>query len=136
LTLNESAVAIRAEIMTVLASWAGLILAERADVTARPERDVRELADFVRANTDWLAGHSAGAEAVAEFRDLVRRAERVSGTEQPARVEVGPCDVDGCGQQVYARFGAGTSAEVSCPSGHVRRPDEWLLLAHGARSRT
>jgi hypothetical protein len=116
--------------MTVLASWAGLVVEER-DVFRSPERDVLVLAEFLGAHLDWLAEHFAAADLAAEIETLVRAAEDTISPDPGVRVELGRCDEAGCGAVVSATLrGRGGIAPqvIRCDGGHVWPPKRWLIL--------
>jgi len=132
ISLNDDAVAIRTEIMTVLASWAGLIVHERR--VCRPlRRDINALTDFLAAHLDWLAEHPAAGDAAAEITTLVRPAADAISSDTTVRVELGPCDRTGCGGVVSVTVNGGgtpTPDLMSCDGGHTLQPQEWLMLKY------
>jgi len=129
ISLNEGIVAARATVLAVAASWAGLVADERATAT-RPHRDVADLSRFLLAHLDWLAGHAAVGDAVAELGQAVTAAEAEGVHHAGARQELGACSEPGCTGLVYATVGAAADPSgVGCDQGHRWRPNEWLLLA-------
>jgi hypothetical protein len=132
INLNAAAVAIRTDMITVLASWAGLIVDERR--VPRPRRrDVRSLADFLVRHLDWLAGHSAAGDAAAEIAALVRAAEDTISPDRAVRMELGPCDLSGCGRVISVTVrgdGDPTPSTIRCEGGHMLPPRRWLMLKH------
>jgi hypothetical protein len=132
ISLNDAAVTIRTEMVTVLASWAGLVVEER-QVGRPPGRDVRALAKFLGVHVGWLAEHAAAADAAAEIAALVRAAEDMLAPETTVRVELGPCGLRGCGGVVSVIVGRGGDLApkmVKCDGGHIWPPRQWLLLKH------
>jgi hypothetical protein len=132
ISLNDSAVAIRTEMMTVLASWAGLVVDER-DVPRPLRRDVHALTDFLVLHLDWLALHPAAGELAAEIATLVRSAEDTISPDTAVRVELGPCNRSGCDGVVSVVVGGDvepTPNLMSCDGGHALPPQQWLMLKH------
>ncbi|MFC0107989.1 hypothetical protein [Kibdelosporangium aridum] len=122
LPLRAAAFDARARILGVLASWAGLVSAER-EVPA-PRRTVPELARFLAAHRDWLAGHPGGADFVAELSELVASASEV--LQEPGHtVLTGHCPIDGCQAPVRIKP---SGAAVRCEAGHELQPMQWLVL--------
>jgi hypothetical protein len=66
----------RAAIRAVLATWAHVVVAERA--VPRPARSVASLASFLHEHVDWLGAHPAAAEITAEIGALVSPSARVT----------------------------------------------------------
>jgi hypothetical protein len=132
ISLNDGAVAIRTEMMTVLASWAGLVVDERS--VPRPlRRDIHALTDFLLTHIDWLAQHAAAGELAAEIGTLVRSAEDTISPDTAVRVELGPCNRSGCDGVVSVVIGGDvepTPNLMSCDSGHALPPQQWLMLRH------
>jgi hypothetical protein len=128
-TLNESIVGARSDMLAVLASWAGLIVDERP-VYIRPRRTTGELSRFLLEHLRWLAGHPAAADAATEIADVVRTAEELTSVRPASRLELGTCGEAGCGGMVTASVGpAADPSSIGCDRGHAWRPNEWLLLA-------
>jgi hypothetical protein len=127
LALNGAAVAARADIVAVAASWAGLIADERP-VATRPSRRIADLSLFLLLHLDWLACHAAAADAVTEFARVVAAAKAVLDPEDVRQVDLGECDVPGCSGTLRVVFG-GRSSGVSCDRGHTRQASEWLSVA-------
>jgi hypothetical protein len=132
ISLNAAAVAVRTEMMTVLASWAGLVVDELR-IRPAPGRDVRALADFLGGHVDWLAVHPAAADAAGEIAALVRSAEDMISPDAPSRVELGPCARAGCGSVVslvVEKRGDQAQKMIKCDDGHVWPPQQWLVLRY------
>ncbi len=121
--LHQGALDARSRVLTVLASWSGLVVGERGGPGPRL-REVDALVRYLLANLDWLLAHAAAADFEAEVREVARAARRVGGTEEHRR-EVGACAT--CGSRVWA----GRSA-VRCERGHDLPVREWLLLGGAA----
>jgi hypothetical protein len=135
-SINEAAVRARSEILSTLASWSALVRDERP-VSVSLQREVAPLATFLRSHLDWLAAHPAAREFVDELEETAAMAQRVVHPEVTRTIEVGKCEQQGCGHPVYATFRAEngrSSPLVSCRSGHVLGPREWLLLHHNAQA--
>jgi hypothetical protein len=131
--LNESAVAVRSDIVAILASWAGLIVAERA--VAKPvRRDVAMLAGFVARHLDWLFAHPAAADFADEVTALAKLARRTAQPGAQIHLELGKCVRPGCESTLFATThgdgGVALTGHVRCDSGHVWEAHQWLPLAH------
>ncbi|UKD56965.1 MULTISPECIES: helix-turn-helix domain-containing protein [Amycolatopsis] len=120
LPFREAAFDARSRILGVLASWAGLVAAERH--VPAPRRNVPELVRFLAAHRDWLAGHPGGADFLDELSDLVSSATAALDDPRPA-VPVGSCPVGGCRAPVHLRP---ATATVACEAGHDLPPADWL----------
>lgn len=132
ISLNDAAVATRTEMLTVLASWAGLVVDER-NVPRPLRRDVHALTSFLLTQLDWLAQHAAAGELAAEIAALVRSAEDTISPDTAVRVELGPCNRSGCAGVVSVVVGGDdepTPNLMSCDSGHALPPQQWLMLKH------
>jgi hypothetical protein len=110
--LNTAAVEVRAEILTVLASWSGLVVQERRAST--PDRDVELLAGFLLTHTEWLAVHPAADELTAEIARVERAARRVAHGERVRSMAVGPCVVPACGGELTAAVRPDHGTRVQC----------------------
>jgi hypothetical protein len=130
LALDDAVVSFRAAVMSVLASWCGLVVQERP-VSVAPRRRVAELAGFLTVHLDWLAAHPAAGDAAAEIQELAEKAEIAVNPNPLTKLVVGLCDRPGCASSVHAIVGVRDwiPDRVCCDSGHVWRPHEWLLLA-------
>jgi hypothetical protein len=132
ISLDEAVVSARSDIVSVLASWAGLVVDERR-VSAPPQRQVADLAVFLSSHLEWLAAHPAAGDAVTEIHEVVKNVEAVVQPSPLLTLELGPCDRPGCESRVHVTLRAKDSlpqSRVCCESGHVWRPSEWLLLGH------
>lgn len=139
LPLNETAMAVRADILTLLASWAGLVAMERGlGPEQRPARNVDALCAFLGHQVTWLAAHPAAADFVEETARLAQRARSCATRDGQARIEIGRCVVSGCDAPVHALTNAdaaATGTSVSCAAGHRWPPSHWILLAKRLRVR-
>jgi hypothetical protein len=132
ISLNVPAVKLRTEMLTILASWAGLVVDERP-VGRPPGREVCALATFLRAHLEWLAEHPAAADAAAEIAALVGDAKKLLAPDAAERTELGPCRKAGCGGivSIVARgVGGDSSKTIECDGGHVLPPEQWLMLKY------
>jgi hypothetical protein len=130
LALNETILAVRSDIVAVLAAWAGLVVNEGA-VPGPAARTADALPEFLSAHLDWLLAHTAAADFVEELTDLMKAARRAVRTDPDALQHLGPCARSGCASSMYAvthRQGSPTG-HVRCDSGHEWQPHQWLLLA-------
>lgn len=133
LSLNQTAVSVRSDIVVILASWAGLIASERG--VARPaRRDVGVLAAFVTVHLDWLLTHPAAADFAEEVTALAKAARRAAQPGDRIHLELGQCIRPGCESMMFATThgdgGISLTGLVRCESGHVWKAHQWLPLAH------
>lgn len=119
INLDDAAVTARSDIMSVLASWAGLVADE---VGSRPRRDVDDLAAFLIRQLPWLAAHPACQSARREIAGLVAAAERVVGDDLERTL--GPCEHPGCAHPLIVTVGG----RVGCAAGHQLPPHRWLMF--------
>jgi hypothetical protein len=132
ITLDEAVVSSRATMVSVLTAWCVLVVQERP-VSVAPRRLVVELAGFLTVHLDWLAAHPAAGDAAAEIQELAEQAQAAIQPNRLTELKLGPCVRPGCVSSVRITVGArdGVSPDrVSCDSGHVLRPHEWLLFDH------
>ncbi|MGY1683325.1 hypothetical protein [Geodermatophilus sp. SYSU D01176] len=131
LSLDEDVLAIRSEMLTVAASWAGLV-AEQRPVAKRPDRQLSKLSRFLLTQLDWLSRHPAATDAAEEIGRVARAAEEVVEFNLSRRLELGACDREDCSAVVYATVGTSSSL-VACGRGHTWPPHKWMALAHRLR---
>ncbi|WNV86433.1 hypothetical protein [Umezawaea sp. Da 62-37] len=128
ITLDDTAVAVRSDVLDALVSWSALVSAERG-APGPGGRSVPRLVEFLTGQLDWLLGHGAGPDFVGEVADLVAAAKAVLEPDPVKRRELGPCGEPGCAHVVLATLRAGKVAEVACAAGHTWSPGRWLLLS-------
>lgn len=76
IVLGDDAVAARAGVLELLASWSALVADERS--VRRPAgRDPRGLARFLLTNLGWLLAHPAAADFVEELSRATSHARRL-----------------------------------------------------------
>jgi hypothetical protein len=130
LHLNEASVNTRSDIISVLATWSGMVVEERS-LTRPIGRDVAGLAAFLTRHLDWLLAHPTApyfADEVATMTATARRASR----PPVQRLPLGYCVEEGCDASLYAAgiaADARSQAQVRCEAGHMWQAHEWLLLA-------
>lgn len=131
ISLNDAAFTARSDILSVLASWSGLVVDEYP-VAAAPRRQVDTLAKFLSAHLDWLTAHPAAGSLAAEIHDVAVKAAAAVEPNPRAQLELGPCAQAGCESTVHVTMRADNfaPAHVSCGAGHVWQPHEWLRLGH------
>lgn len=128
--VSDALVTIRSDLLSTLASWSGMVAAERG-VIAPNQLDVRQLATFLAIHFTWLTAHPAAPDLVDELTALTQAARSVVVPHDSVRVEVGRCDQPSCGRSVYAeRYGVEDQIPywVGCDAGHTWPPDRWTLL--------
>jgi hypothetical protein len=130
LLIDEAVATVRSTTISVLASWAGMVAAERA--VPGPEREVRSLAAFLAEHVDWMAAQVTAGDLSGEISRLAASARRVAHFEPARRVSLGTCVHDACDSPMYAKLGAeedgGVPWRIACKAGHVWPPDQWPLL--------
>ncbi|MEU9987618.1 hypothetical protein AB0E10_12530 [Streptomyces sp. NPDC048045] len=131
---NTAAADVRSSIMSVLASWAGLIAEERG--VAAPQRQVVGLARFLHENIPWLSVHSAAHDLIEELTTLTRLARRASDSRSVRVIPVGTCVRAGCTGRLHAvvKVVPGTQAkpsEIRCSAdrAHWWACSEWAALS-------
>ena len=135
LCLNEASVNARLGIISVLASWSGMVAEERR-LTRSPRRDVADLVAFLFRHLDWLLAHPAGPYFGDEVAAMTATARRAHLSDPVLRLPLGRCVEEGCDGGLFATRtaeGAPSSVEVRCEAGHVWRCHEWLALARQLR---
>jgi hypothetical protein len=125
IVLREPAVRIRSDILGVLASWCGLVTAERG-VPGPDELSIPRLSTFVLVHFGWLTAHPAGADFTDELIALAERAREVLQPEPVAELELGPCAHPGCGLPL--RADSRPAKLIRCEAGHEWPPERWVLL--------
>ncbi|MPZ81264.1 MAG: hypothetical protein GEV28_13035 [Actinophytocola sp.] len=74
--LTDTVVAIRSDILGVLASWCGLVTGERG-VTGPDELSIRRLTSFLAIHLSWLTEHTAAPDFADELAELASTARDV-----------------------------------------------------------
>lgn len=102
---NTAAADARTSIVSVLRSWASLVVDERqvgmppvavtgaaaGGVAGAAVGGVARLAEFLIRHSGWLTSHGAAGELSDEVATLVRQAQRVIDPSQLRRVPIGDC---------------------------------------------
>jgi hypothetical protein len=129
IVLRDEVVAVRSDILGVLASWCGLVTSERG-VPGPDELAVSHLSTFVLVHFGWLTAHPAGADFTDELTALAERARAALTPEPVAKpLPLGPCPRPGCGWTVRAE--GHPPRRIRCEAGHELPPHQWLLLRGG-----
>ncbi|WP_222851160.1 helix-turn-helix domain-containing protein [Phytoactinopolyspora mesophila] len=132
--LNQAALSAREDIMSILASWAGLVVDER-ELSSRPERSVRSLSEFLLTQLDWLSDHPAAGDLVSEIHEVATAAQRVMEPDASVRLQIGPCherDCDGTAH-VTTRSQMPADYQVRCTYSQERRLADVAGPAAGVR---
>jgi hypothetical protein len=129
IVLRDSVVALRSDILGVVASWCGLVTGERG-VEGPNELALRRMAGFLAVHVQWLCGQPVAPDLVDELSSLVTRVHDVLRPEAGFRVAAGTCLYPGCGRTVHAEshHRSAKPYAVTCENGHVWEPGDWLLL--------
>jgi hypothetical protein len=132
LPFNATAADARTQMITVLASWSGLV-AERRSV-APPERTVVALTAFLLRHLNWLACDPGVADAAGELASLVQAGRRVAYFEPVRQVQLGRCMEPCCPGQLTAFLPPGgppSGAEIRCSvkPEHRWRDTGWRTLS-------
>jgi hypothetical protein len=124
--LGEPAVAVRAEILAVLASWCGRVVGERR-VSGPDEPDIRGYVGFLGIHLHWLCRHPAAPDLVDDLARLSASVGAVLRPETGFRAVVGSCPYPECERPVHteAYLEGGEPYEVACEAGHVWAPGRW-----------
>jgi hypothetical protein len=132
IALNEAVVTVRTTILGVLASWCGLVSAERG-VTGPDELSIRRLTTFLSIHLTWLTEHTSAPDLVDELMAITASAHEVLRPRSGGAVTLGPCARPGCAELVRAEgyVEGGSPYRVTCAAGHVWAPDQWLLMWGG-----
>ncbi|TDD88374.1 hypothetical protein [Actinomadura rubrisoli] len=146
---DESASKAAADLLAILAAWAGVVAVETGLTTWQPTilgpwcrrcqhpscsigrppvlppATIAGLAAWLRPRVGWLRHHHDAQRALEEIGDAVRDARRA--IDRPAeKLYAGPCDE--CGEDMYGRVGARI---VECPPCElvyeVEARRQWLL---------
>lgn len=134
---NAAAADVRAEILSILGSWSGMVVHERC-VTA-PRRTVSALAKFLGKHVNWMAAHVTATEATEEVAELVWSARRVAYPNHVRRVPIGACVEVGCAGELVAFVrpeGPQHPAEISCDTDpcHSWLGHQWIQLSRRMRT--
>ncbi len=153
LPLNLAAGDARAQLLAVLAEWAGMVADERgirppgawglcemphgfigpANRVYRYRSDAVATAGYLRRHLDWLCAHPAAGDLCAEVGDLVHIADKAAYPDPPRRRLLGPCVVVGCGGLITANvyLDRPERSAVVCdvePEAHRWGRDRWHEL--------
>jgi hypothetical protein len=133
IALNEAVVTVRTDILGVLASWCGLVSAER-DVPGPDELGIRQLTTFLSIHLGWLGEHPSAPDLVDEVTEIARSAQELLRPPTGRPLTLGQCARPGCEELVRAEGHADGEPvyRLSCAAGHAWAPDEWLLLWGGS----
>jgi len=137
IVLDERALAVRSEMTDLLNSWVRMIVDERR-IQRSGERDVRSLLRFLAQHMDWLARHPAVADFMEEIARLIESSNGMSGPGPARLIPLGRCLRADCHSPLNAvihaaRIGGSAADHVSCESGHILPPRQWLLVADRMR---
>jgi len=131
LCLDEESVDARSDIISVLATWSGMVAEERK--LSKPiGRDVEGLAAFLICHLDWLLAHPIASYFVDEVATIAATARCASRPSSVPHRPLGSCVEDGCDASLYAAVttaDARSPAQVRCEAGHIWQACEWLVLA-------
>ena len=130
--VNAAAMTARSEIMSLLASWAGLVISERR-LSSAPRRTVSGLSSFLATHLNWLVAHPAAEDFAEEVCGAVRMAHAAAQPAPSLHIELGTCVQPGCESALYATGCAGDDRpvhQVRCGAGHAWSARDWLLVAH------
>jgi hypothetical protein len=134
MAFNTAAADARSAILSILRSWAALVIEERS---AGAPRDTPEgIAAFLLRHSDWLVAHRAAGELSDEVTQCVRQARRVIDPAPRHQTPVGACVEPDCPGMLTAaarRKGAESAVEVRCDSDPAHRWSGQEWLRRGAR---
>lgn len=110
-----------------LSTWARLVAEERG--RDLPADTMPAMAAYLLGQLEWIRHHPAAAEAVEQIRDAVTGAVRAVD-RRPDRLYAGPCGIEGCPGELYAKLGAQwVSCRVCSTEYDVAVRREWMLTA-------
>ena len=115
----------RHNILTILESWAGIVVERRR--TVAPTRSVPHLVRFLILNLEWLAGQPPAADFADEIESLHGELLRAISPEPPTI----KCVVNNCPGRINTspqNIRRAGKASISCSSGHSWDTHEWLAL--------
>ncbi|MFJ3671288.1 hypothetical protein ACIPSE_32985 [Streptomyces sp. NPDC090106] len=131
LPFNAAAADVRADIVTTLSSWCGVVVEQRRVPT--PLRTVGSLAALLVRHAPWLAAHPAAADFTREVARLVRAARRVAHHEAPRRVTVGRCVAPGCAGRLSTELGDRARIQCDTDPAHSWPGGRWTELRRAMR---
>jgi len=106
------------EVHTALAGWVRICVEEHVRHSspheAWPSDDIPSMSRWLMWRTDGLAFHEAGGEAVREVHRAAERARNIVFWKPLPRVYLGPCDLEVCEGDVYAKEGETFGRCVEC----------------------
>lgn len=134
--MNPVAAEVRSTILTVLASWAGLVADARR--LRPPARDLPALTRFLRRHVDWLSRHPAAGDMADEIQELTLTARNIAYPNSIRRIRIGYCPDTECDGELVALISphADLRSEIVC----TNSPDRswpvtwWPKLARQMRS--
>ncbi len=133
IVLDDSAMALRAQVTDVLAQWARLVVDERRDRTPRPrEPRMGSLVRFLQEQLPWLARHPAAIDFDEEVTELLAAFGKLFGPGQVRRFPLGSCPEPGCDGTLHGVISAGggrVPSHVTCDAGHALPPHQWMRVA-------
>ncbi|WP_205740647.1 helix-turn-helix domain-containing protein [Haloactinopolyspora alba] len=104
--LDHSALMARQNIVSILASWSGLVVDERKLAT-RPDRTVTDMAAFLESQLPWLSEHPAARDAATEIHDVAEAAAAEVDPHSTARFTIDRCGQSGCDGTARVTHGPG-----------------------------
>ncbi|MEO3975083.1 hypothetical protein [Streptomyces sp. CAU 1734] len=133
LPFNAAAADARTRMISVLGSWSGLVAQQRR--LTSPPRTIDGLTAFLRRNTDWLAAHSAAAEATHEIARLVTAGQRAAFPDPARSIRLGTCPQPRCTGALTLELRTRerpANPEIACDAdpGHRWTTDQWSALSH------
>ncbi|WP_217403975.1 helix-turn-helix domain-containing protein [Catellatospora tritici] len=136
--LNTAAVDARDMVRARLRAWSELVRTERGCGPSSPS--VTAMAAFLRLHADWLCGHHAAVDAVAEMAETAAAARRVVNPSGVRKFRVSRCVVGDCEGELVATVQAGSDrlpGEVRCDASaeHVWSAYQWRELDRRASQR-
>lgn len=134
LPFDEAAATAKSDLLSVIATWAGLVTDEFR-VPGPNRRDATRLTAFLRLHLDLLLAHPAAGSFADEVHAVAESAQQVAEGGRPRRIVVGSCVHEGCGAEVVGQIRPDdTTAHIACEHGHTWTSQEWLLITHRLRS--
>lgn len=133
IVLDDGTVALRSRTGGVLGQWARLVVEEAGGRVPRlREPGMDSLVRFLQEHLSWLADHPAAADFDEEVAELLAAYGTLLDLGRVHTFPLGACpeqDCDGSLHGVMSAGGSGTPSRVSCDTGHILAPHQWLRVA-------
>lgn len=129
IVLREDVMALRSDVVAVLASWAALVADDRR-VRGPRGQEVGDITGFLIHHITWLTEHPVAGEFAGEIGELVTAMRDLLDPGMVGNFVVSSCERHGCAKPVLVMFGVRDPSRhpVACTAGHRIPPERWLRL--------